>query len=117
MLLTTAATVDNLAEKVDKCPLNWGHYILFVYNWDCKNCLLYRVVGCPLFRGCLSTEVNRRRVRIFRIVWVPAVEGGLLCRFHRSAYRKSVIHVCSGSRTFSWPGRAAAQATGCKPGS
>ena len=24
-LLTTAAMVDNLAEKVDKCPLNQGH--------------------------------------------------------------------------------------------
>ena len=25
MLLTTAVTVDSLAEKVDKCPLNRGH--------------------------------------------------------------------------------------------
>ena len=24
-LLTPAAMVDNLAEKVNKCPLNWGH--------------------------------------------------------------------------------------------
>ena len=24
-LLTTAATVDNVAEKVVECPLNWGH--------------------------------------------------------------------------------------------
>ena len=24
-LLTPAAMVDNLAEKVDKCPLKWGH--------------------------------------------------------------------------------------------
>ena len=23
-VLTTAAMVDNLAEKVDECPLNWG---------------------------------------------------------------------------------------------
>ena len=24
MLLTPAVMVDNLAEKVDECPLNWG---------------------------------------------------------------------------------------------
>ena len=47
--------VDYLAEKVDKRPLNRG---LFVYNWDHKNCLLYRVATCPPFRGCLSIEVN-----------------------------------------------------------
>ena len=32
MLLTTAVIVDNLAEKVDVCPLNWGHQVLFAYN-------------------------------------------------------------------------------------
>ena len=26
------------------------------------NCPLYRVAGCPLFRGCLSIEVNGRTV-------------------------------------------------------
>ena len=45
-LLTTAAMVDNCAEKFDKCPLNRG----------------------PLFRGCLSIEVNGRTVGTFRIV-------------------------------------------------
>ena len=59
---------DNLAEKVDECPLNLGRLVLLVYNWDRENCLLYGVVGCPLFRGCLSTEVNGRTVGAFRIV-------------------------------------------------
>ena len=39
--------VDNLAKKVDECLLNRGQ-VLFAYNLDHKNCLLYRVVGCPL---------------------------------------------------------------------
>ena len=67
-LLTTPAMVDNLAEKIDKCPLNQGRRILLVYNWDCKNCLLYGVVGSPLFRGCLSIEVKGRTVGTVRIV-------------------------------------------------
>ena len=36
--------------------------------WDCENCPLYGVAGCPLFRGCLSIEVNGRTVGTFRIV-------------------------------------------------
>ena len=39
-----------------------------MYNWDRENCPLYGVAGCPLFRGCLSIEVNGRAVGIFRIV-------------------------------------------------
>ena len=60
--------VDNLAEKVDECPLNWGREVLLVYNWDPQNCPLYGVVGCPLFRGCISIEVNGRTVGTFGIV-------------------------------------------------
>ena len=56
--------VDNLAEKVDECQLYWGHKVLFAYNWDHEKCLLYGVAGCPLFRGCLSIEVNGRTVGI-----------------------------------------------------
>ena len=37
-------------------------------NWDRENCPLYGVVGCPLFRGCLSIEVNGMPVGTFRIV-------------------------------------------------
>ena len=32
------------------------------------NVAAYGVAGCPLFRGCLSTEVNGRTVGTFRIV-------------------------------------------------
>ena len=39
-----------------------------MYNWDRESCPLYRVAGCPLFRGCLSIEVNGRTVGTFRIV-------------------------------------------------
>ena len=60
--------VNNVAEKVNECPLNQGHQVLFPYNWDRKNRLLYGVVGCLLFRGCLSNEVNERTVGTFKIV-------------------------------------------------
>ena len=60
--------VDNHAEKVDECPLNWGRQVLFAYNWDCEKCPLYRVAGCPLFSSCLSIEVNGRTVGTFGIV-------------------------------------------------
>ena len=66
--ITTAAMAGNLFEKVDECPLNWGHWVLFAYNWDCEKTLLYEVAGCPLFRSCLSIEVNGRTVGTFRIV-------------------------------------------------
>ena len=39
-----------------------------MYNWDRENCPLYEVAGCPLFRGCLSIEVNGRTVGTVRIV-------------------------------------------------
>ena len=39
-----------------------------MYNWDRENCLLYGVVGCQLFKGCLSIEVNGLTVGTFRIV-------------------------------------------------
>ena len=58
--------MDNLAEMVNECPLNRGRRVLFAYNWDHENCLLYGVVGCPLFRCCLSIEANRRTVRNFQ---------------------------------------------------
>ena len=68
MKLTTAAMVDDLAEKVDEYPLSQGHSVLFAYNWDLEKCTLYGVVGCPLFRGCLSIEGNGRTIGTFRIV-------------------------------------------------
>ena len=68
MLLTAAVMVDNLAEKVDECPLNRGREVLLAYNWDRESCPLYGVAGCPLFRGCLSIEVNGRAIGTFRTV-------------------------------------------------
>ena len=42
--------------------------MLLAYNWDRKNCLVYGVAECPLFRGCLSIEVNGKTIGTFRIV-------------------------------------------------
>ena len=60
--------LKDLADRVDKCLLNQGCWVLFVYNWNRNNCLLYRVAGWPLFNGCLSIEVNGRTVGTFRII-------------------------------------------------
>ena len=49
--------VDNLAEKINKSPLNRGYYVLFVYNWEREKCPLYRVAGCLQFRGFQCIEV------------------------------------------------------------
>ena len=37
-------------------------------NADRENCPLYGVAGCPLFRGCLSIEVNGSAIGSSRIV-------------------------------------------------
>ena len=39
-----------------------------MHNWDHENCPFYGVAECPLFRGCLSIEVNGKTVGAFRIV-------------------------------------------------
>ena len=76
--------MENRAEKANECLLNWGRRVLFVYNRDSKNCPLYRVAKCPLFKDCLIMEVNGRRVGTFRelsvMLWVSAVEGCPLSR-------------------------------------
>ena len=30
--------MDNLAEKVDECPLIRGCFVLFVYDWEHEEC-------------------------------------------------------------------------------
>ena len=63
--------MNNLAKKVDECLLNRGRRVYIACcNWDRENCPLYGVAGCPLFRGCLSIEVNGRTVGTFRIMGV-----------------------------------------------
>ena len=56
--------VSNLAEKVE-CPLDRGCYVLFVYKWERKKCLLYGVAGYVLLRGL---EVYRETFRIARYI-------------------------------------------------
>ena len=36
--------VDNLAEKVDECPQNRGHEVLFAFR-DRENCPLHGIAG------------------------------------------------------------------------
>ena len=85
--------IDNLALKVDECPLNRGHKVLLAYNWDRENCPLYGVVGCPLFRGCLSIKVNGQSglSELSVILWVSAVEGCPLSGFHCIWKEKQLI--------------------------
>ena len=48
--------VDNLVEKVDKCPLNRGH--LVCVQFGPQKLSLYRVERWPQNRGFLSTILN-----------------------------------------------------------
>lgn len=41
--------------------------IICVHNWECETCPLYRVIGCPLFRGFQVIEVYEEIVGTFRI--------------------------------------------------
>ena len=50
--------------KVKECPLNSGYQVLFAYKWEYKECPLYKVVGCPTFRNCLSIWIEWRTVGI-----------------------------------------------------
>ena len=51
-------TPENVAMSLQNLKTHWEH----------ENCPLYEVAGCPLFRGCLSIEVNGRAIGTFRIV-------------------------------------------------
>ena len=84
--------VDYLAKKVDECLLNRSCWVLFVYKSAHKNCLLYGVAGCPLFRGCLSIEVNGRKVGTFGIVRYIA---GVHCWEVSIKRGSTVVWICS----------------------
>ena len=63
--------VDNLAEKADECPLNH-------VNQDRKNCLLYGVAGCLLFRVAQVLKWMKGQSGLSElsvISWVSTVEG------------------------------------------
>ena len=54
---------------------------------------IHRVVGCPLFRGCLSIEVNGRTVGTFRIVRYIM---GVCSEFHcRSRAKGACVRQCT----------------------
>ena len=47
--------MDNLAEKVDKCQLNWGRYVLVVYNWDqVRKVSIIQSSGVSAIQGVLT---------------------------------------------------------------
>ena len=81
--------------KIDKCPLNRGHLILFVSP---KNCPLYRVAGCPVFSRCLSIEVNGRTVGTFRIVRYSV---GVHC-WGVSVNQDSTVDACAAKHARLW---------------
>ena len=85
--------VDSPAEKVDECPLNRGHLVLPAYNWDCEHCPLYGVVGCPLFRCCLSIEVNGRTVGTFRYI-MGVRFSGVFVKQGSTVVQKDMHFVC-----------------------
>ena len=57
--LDRGVQILRLGELFQRGPCLWQ---------DHENCSLYGVAGCPLFRGCLSIEVNGRTVWTFGIV-------------------------------------------------
>ena len=85
--------VDKFGEKVNECPLNRGRRVLLEYNWDHEKCPLYGVAGCPLFRGCLSIEVNGKIVGTFRIVrYIMSVRfSGVSVKWGSTVYREDMV--------------------------
>ena len=90
--------VDNLAEKVDECPLNRGPLSIACVNWDRENCPLY---GVSAIQGLQSIEVNGRAVGTFRIVrYIVGVHysgvsikwGSTVCKIRRIRIR-SGFHI------------------------
>ena len=73
------AMVENLAERVDMCPLNQGRYMLFMYNWERETCPSYGVVGYPLFTANVKEKVSGYS-GLSIISWMSAVEGYLLSK-------------------------------------
>ena len=57
-----------------------------MYHWDRENCPLYGVARCPLFRGCLSIEVNGRAVGTFRTVRYRPFHMGVASRLATDIY-------------------------------
>ena len=57
--------VDNLGEKVDKCPLNRSIACIQLGRRKLSVIRSSRVAECSLFRACLSIEVNERAVGTF----------------------------------------------------
>ena len=66
-LLTIADMVDNLAEKVDECPLLGVIEYSYIHLGPRKLSIMQRG-GVRLVRGCLSIVVIGRTVGSFRIV-------------------------------------------------
>ena len=64
-----------------------------MYHWDRENCPLYRVARCPLFRGCLSIEVNGRAVGTFRTVRYRPFHMGVASRLATDIYAAMVTPI------------------------
>ena len=66
--------VKNLAEKVDGYPLNQGHYVLFVYNWERKKRPLYGIARC-CYSGVSNVLKSNYGKMVRNCLWVSTVEG------------------------------------------
>ena len=68
MLLTTAAMVDNLAEKVERVSAKSRSLSIVCIQSGPRNLSIIRSSGVSAIQGCLSIEVNGKTVETFRIV-------------------------------------------------
>ena len=68
--------MDNLAKKVDDCPPKSGSLSIVGIQLGPRKLSVIRSSGCPLFRGCLSIEMNGRTV---------------VCSYHYSALYTVVV--------------------------
>ena len=82
--------MDNLP-KVNKCPLNWGHYVLFAVGMVCWTVTCGLLLGPRKLSVIRSSRVSERQSGVLVISWVSAVEGCPLSRVPLySDMRKSV---------------------------
>ena len=58
--------VDNLDEKANECPPN--RVVSACIQLGLQKLSVIQSSGCPVFRGCLSIEVNGRTVGTFGLV-------------------------------------------------
>ena len=54
LMSTIAVMVNNLAEKVDECPLNWGHLVYACVQLGLRKLSVIRSSGMSVIQGLLK---------------------------------------------------------------